>query len=405
MAEGVWPGALRELRRRHALSQEAMAERLDVDRTTISRWEAGRNRPQPALIARICDTFAVSPAQLGFVQSDPMKRRDFARGLVGAGVLAALGPLDRLSAPSIFAVDEAAELGDVHPVEHLRRIREVLVDSDNLLGPQPVIPTVVRHIGVIQRLRERHGGSDGQALLHMRARYAEFAGWLYQDAGDPATAQHWLDRALEWSHAVGDAEMATYVLARKSQLAGDTADGFSAVDLAEAAWNLAPDRRLQALARTYAAHGHALAGSRDRCLRALDEATELISRANDGPARWAPWLDAAYIDVQRARCLTIVGDPRQAAGLFQGAIRRLPPSYRRDRGVYLGREALAHAGNGEPEQAAAVGVRALAIAEETRSGRILAELVHLEDVLGESAISPAAAEFRERLHQIVESPA
>jgi tetratricopeptide (TPR) repeat protein len=195
--------------------------------------------------------------------------------------------------------------------------------------------------------------------------------------------------------------MATYVLARKSQLAGDTADGFAAVDLAEAAWNLAPDRRMQALARTYAAHGHALTGRQADCLTALDEANVLISRPNDSPGQWAPWLDAAYIDVQQARCLTILGDPLQAAGLFQAAIRRLPPSYRRDRGVYLGREALAHAGNGEPEQAAEVGVRALAIAEETRSGRILSELLRLDDALGRWD-TPATTEFRDRLQQVVE---
>jgi transcriptional regulator with XRE-family HTH domain len=89
-----WAWALRELRVRHSLSQEDIAEKLNVDRTTISRWEAGRNHPQPSQVRRICDTFAISPAQLGLVESDPMKRRDFARGLLGVGVLATLGGID-----------------------------------------------------------------------------------------------------------------------------------------------------------------------------------------------------------------------------------------------------------------------------------------------------------------------
>jgi tetratricopeptide (TPR) repeat protein len=322
-----------------------------------------------------------------------MKRRDFARGLVGAGMMAALGPLDRLYP------DASVDLGDIHPIEHLTRVRAVLVDSDNLLGPRPVIPTVVHHIGLIQQLREGHSGSDGRALLHMKARYAEFAGWLYQDAGDPRAAQHWLDRALEWSHAVGDAEMATYVLARKSQLAGDLEEGFAAVDLAEAAWNLAPGSRLRALARTYAAHGHALAGHPAECMRSLEDAHDLVVDESGAPPAWAPWLDAAYIDVQRARCLTILGDPSLAADLFQAAIRQLPPTYRRDRGVYLAREALAHAGRRDPEQAAAVGARALAIARETQSGRIRAELNQLGAALGRWREVPAATEFRERMHE------
>jgi DNA-binding XRE family transcriptional regulator/tetratricopeptide (TPR) repeat protein len=403
----AWAWALRDLRLRHALSQEGMAEQVEVDRVTVARWERGRNRPQPSQIRRICDTFAVSAEQLRLVPSDPMKRRDFTRGLVGAGMMVALAPFDRAGSAASGGplVGDMAELEDVHPIEHLSRVRAVLVDSDNLLGPRPVIPTVVRYIGLIQRLRERHGGTDGQALLHMKARYAEFAGWLYQDAGDLAAAQHWLDRALDWSHGVGDHEMATYILSRKSQLAGDMEEGFAAVDLAAAAWNLAPDRHLKALSRTYAAHGHALARRPMESLHALDEARSLVLDAGTfPPGGWAPWLDVAYIDVQRARCLTILGDPLQAASLFQDAIRQLPPSFRRDRGVYLGREALAHASSREPEEAAAVGVRALAIALETQSGRIVAELERLDEALEGWKSVPAVGAFRDQMGQLRRQP-
>ncbi len=128
--------------------------------------------------------------------------------------------------------------------------------------------------------------------------------------------------------------MATYILARKNQLAGDLADEVAAMDLSEAAWNLAPDPRMQALARTYAAHGLALAGQRLDCLRALDDARTVAANAEgDASTGWARWLDAAYIEVQRARCLTILGEAGRAVGLFQAAIDDLPASYRRDRGV------------------------------------------------------------------------
>jgi len=42
-----WPQALKDYRRRHALTQAALAEILNVDATTVSRWE--RDRDQPAL--------------------------------------------------------------------------------------------------------------------------------------------------------------------------------------------------------------------------------------------------------------------------------------------------------------------------------------------------------------------
>jgi transcriptional regulator with XRE-family HTH domain len=40
-----WPHALKEYRRRHGLTQAAFAERLNVDNTTVSRWERGRDQP------------------------------------------------------------------------------------------------------------------------------------------------------------------------------------------------------------------------------------------------------------------------------------------------------------------------------------------------------------------------
>jgi DNA-binding transcriptional regulator YiaG len=41
----VSPQALRELRKRLMLTQEALAERVDVNRVTIARWESGERVP------------------------------------------------------------------------------------------------------------------------------------------------------------------------------------------------------------------------------------------------------------------------------------------------------------------------------------------------------------------------
>ncbi len=297
----------------------------------------------------------------------------------------------------------AGNAGGITPVEHLRDIRRVFVDSDNLLGPAHIIPAIQGYIRLIQRLRMGREGADRRALLRLQAEFAEFAGWLYQDSGDFPHAQYWLDRALEWAHAVEDREMAVYVMARKSQLAGDMHDHVSAVDLADAAAAMAvPGSRLQATARTYEAHGHALGGAKAACLQALDEARGLADKLKDGQgSSWASWLDGAYVDVQRARCLSILGNHEHAVAVFKQAIHDLPPRYRRDRGVYLAREARAHAGAHDLEQAAAAGLQALAIAEETGSGRIIHELARLDSDLARWAKVPTVAEFRESLTSFI----
>jgi tetratricopeptide (TPR) repeat protein len=384
---------------------------LGVDVSLVYRWEVGekgkpRVRPGPryrALLGQVCEREVMT--------LPPIPRRDFLRKLTALFgpplLLPAVPDLDALLGVLPWkALPQGAALvapDDVHPVEHLRQLRALLVESDNLFGPAAVIPAVEAHIQTIQHLREGRGGADDRALLQMRAQFAEFAGWLHQDAGQWQTAQYWLDRALEWSHAVTDVPMTTYILARKSQLAGDMGDSASAVDLAGAAAIMAPPHsRLRAVAPTYAAHGYALAGEAADSLRALDDARAVVEHLDEAPpSQWAPWLDHAYIDVQRGRCLAILGDHGQAVGVFQQAIRDLPAAYRRDRGVYLGREALAHAGNREPEQAAVVGMRALAIAQQTQSGRIVKELASLDRQLARWARVRAVAELREALAAVI----
>jgi tetratricopeptide (TPR) repeat protein len=123
---------------------------------------------------------------------------------------------------------------------------------------------------------------------------------------------------------------------------------------------------------------------------------------DDNPeSPWATWLDSAYIDVQRGRCLSALGDHAKAVTVFQQAIRDLPPSFRRDRGVYLAREALAQAGAREPEQAAGVGMQAIAIAHDTQSGRVVDELARLGTGLAPWTTLPAVADFQDALTSVL----
>ena len=327
-------------------------------------------------------------------------RRTFLSGGLSAAALAAVAAAN--PGPSVARLRTAA-VADMNPIETLQQLRRALIDADNLLGPGGVLPAVHGQIQVIRQLRDGRRGADRQALLIMQAQYAEFAGWLHQDARDFQAAGFWLDRALEWSHAAADREMATYIMARKSQLAGDMHDGTSAIDLASAAGSMArKGSRLKATAATYGAHGYALSGQRSACLRAIDGAREMAGRVDNNPGSpWATWLDDADIDVQRGRCLSVLGDHAKAATVFQQAIRDLPPAFRRDRGVYLAREARALAGAREPDQAAATGMQAVGIARDTRSGRVIDELARVGADLAPWAGLPAVADFQDALTSVL----
>lgn len=109
-----------------------------------------------------------------------------------------------------------------------------------------------------------------------------------------------------------------------------------------------------AVAWTYATHGHALRRDSVNCERSYAMAQDLLEQLEtDSACPWALFLDRSYIEVQRARSLTLLGDYGAAVKSFQVAISTLPRGYRRDRGVYLAREGVAHAGNGDAKQACA----------------------------------------------------
>jgi tetratricopeptide (TPR) repeat protein len=431
---GMVSDRLRAAREDLRLDHEAFASYLTgalgypVEAYCLERWERGLVVP-PAEVCLAADhaaqgavpapPAAAEPAGLCLDDGDEIvlpcraldgriiwvsiPRRAFLSGGLGAAALAAISTATGTGLPAAAAARlRAAASSQVNPVETLRDLRRALIDADNLLGPGGVLPAVHAQIQVIRQLRGDSGGTDRQALLVMQAQYAEFAGWLHQDARDFQAAGFWLDRALDWSHAAADREMATYVMARKSQLAGDMHDATGAIDLADAAAGMARKRsRLRATAATYGAHGYALAGQRADSLRAIDSAREIAGQLDGSPSLWATWLDGAYIDVQRGRCLSALGDHAQAATVFQRAIRDLPPSFRRDRGVYLAREALAHAGAREPEQAADAGMQALAIAEATQSGRVIDELAWVGTGLEPWAALPAVADFQDALTSVL----
>lgn len=205
---------------------------------------------------------------------------------------ALLGALGTAAASTAFA-DPAAvaaspsmrpSLSGANPIEHLEATHGVLVDSDKLFGPYQSIPIVERQIAAMKFLRQDLRGEDRRRLLQLHARYAELAGWLHQDTRNFRSAQHWMREALEISHLTNDPQLTTFILARRSQLAGDMHDPLDALDVAEAAEQHAePGSRLAAVAATYGAHAHALRGAPDACMRAYEHAHDLRQSMDPDP--------------------------------------------------------------------------------------------------------------------------
>ena len=62
---------LRRLRIENGLSQQQLADRLHVERPSVSNWEGGRRLPDAAMISRLAETLGVDTAFLLSVAEEP----------------------------------------------------------------------------------------------------------------------------------------------------------------------------------------------------------------------------------------------------------------------------------------------------------------------------------------------
>jgi tetratricopeptide (TPR) repeat protein len=389
---------LRQHRARLTLSQEEVAEELaklawveneikvGVNADMVGKWERGEKRPSKLYRDLLCRLYKTSPEELGF---RPMNRREFlwSAATVGAATLALPGPILRRVDPEAPAL--------------LRSLLGDYTRADNLLGPGHLLSLMSLHLDFIAELTAAASGDLRSELFKVRAWYAEFAGWLYQDAGNQRAADYWSDRALEWATTADDHLLTSYVLMRNSNQASGVGDAARTLDLAEAALHK-PDRltpRARALALRQTAHGHALAGDAAKCARALEAAAEEAARREDHGDEerlLTGYCTPTYVEMEAADCWMTLGQPDKAIAIFEHGLAAWPPEYQRDRGVHLARLAVAHAANRDPEQACAVAREALTIAANTGSGRAITELRRAAGRLSRCDL-PAVEELRESL--------
>jgi transcriptional regulator with XRE-family HTH domain len=406
---------LREHRLRHKLTLEEVAEaltalawerfavRVGVNAGMVGKWERGEKRPSRFYQRLFVLLYGVPAEQLGFRPATPSDQ-------TAEDVLVELGAGEGLSRP--FRPYAAAR-GRANAVSVPRRVDPEAVGRlgtilteyakiDNLLGPAHLLELTSLHLDFISELLTVASGEGRGELLTVGARYAEFAGWLHQDAGDPQEAAYWSDRAMGWAQAADNDLMVCYVLMRKSNQASSQGDAPRTLGLARAALRgqdrLSP--RARALALRQEARGHALSRDATGCARALDAAREQAAVPEDQGEEdriLTGYCTPAFIEMEAADCAMLLGQPDQAVITFQHGLATLPAEYQRDRAVNLARLAVAYAASREPELACAVAQEAAAIVHSTWSARAVAELRRLPTLLSRWPDSAPVAELEATL--------
>jgi hypothetical protein len=266
-----------------------------------------------------------------------------------------------------------------------------------MFGPREVLESVRHELGLIARHRKIARGELRIDLMRIESRWAEFASWLANDAGDWRGRDFWADRALGLAREATYPDMVAWILLWRSRWATEERDARHAIAFARAAADTADtSHRIRALCALKEAHGHALAGDVLACQRALADAGDLLDRdidddPSDGLGRRN--VSRPYVLADEARCWLWLR-PRTAIVLFEDAARIWPTDCASHRGVHQARLALAYAAAGEPDRAAAEGTEALQLARTTKSHLNVRELRRLDRILAADD-PPAVADFRE----------
>ncbi|MFD8048956.1 helix-turn-helix domain-containing protein [Streptomyces chartreusis] len=411
---------LRRLRIAAGLTLAQLASSVHYSKGQLSKIETGQKRPSPEL-ARLCDATldadgvlaslvptrppraaTARPSKRDHVASEttgaepfmdatppgspapPSRRQVIA---VGAAAILPLGPGDDMTPPASISAGQSVSGTEAHGEPLVDAYRTLLAQYRRLgqvSPPAAVLPVVAEQTRALRALAERTGSRAGRELLALAARFAEFTGWLSQEADDEDAALHWTAHAVDLAAASGDRDLASYALVRRALITYYRGEADDTIALAEGARSDRLPPRVRGLAAQREAQGHALAGDYDACMRGLDRARSLLAR-DPGPSSGAPVLGTTHVNdpvsMITGWCLVDLGRPRAAAEILDRECARLPVDAWRTQVRYGIRRALAHARAGEIDHACELTEQLLPLATTVSSATIATDLRRLSRTL------------------------
>jgi transcriptional regulator with XRE-family HTH domain len=155
------------------LTQESLAERLRVERSTVARWEQGTSTPRPWYRRRLAEALDLTPDELARM----------------------LCPLPESRAPAI-------DPGLASVPADARR----LVELDTRYGGDDLLPLAVRATRAAdERLTVGHRSAGDDVGLHSAvAEFAQVAAWIAFDADEQRLSRRFTHEALVHSRLAGD---------------------------------------------------------------------------------------------------------------------------------------------------------------------------------------------------------
>ncbi|MFC0430965.1 helix-turn-helix transcriptional regulator [Kutzneria buriramensis] len=391
-----------ERRRALGLSQQDIADALEVERSTVGRWEGGKNSPALHLRPRLAKLLKITQSELAIMlarctsnqpaaqrpdlaENDDMAlyRRDLLRVFSLAAALLALPAHD------------LADLDDADDLDGYALLNSRLWQTFTLTSAKATMRAVVEEqLRVLTaQLSQSRGPSAHQRLCALAGDLFQLAGEIHFDASDYTTAAHCYALAAEASKAASAYDQWACALTRHAFISVYERNFANAEPMLDAAAGLARrgDSQLSTRywvaavqAETFAGQGNLAA-----CQRALDRAEGVL--ALHGPVHNGGWLrfDGSRLAEERGTCFATLGRLDLAESALTDALQQnLSP--RRRAGV-LSDLAVIGARRRDPDQVLIHAAPVLQQARTTKSGVVSSKLrglqPHLTPMLANTKIA------------------
>jgi transcriptional regulator with XRE-family HTH domain len=345
---------LTQRRRMLGLSQQQLAERVGVDRSTVVRWERGESAPHPWHRPRMARVLKITAEELDDLLLD-RSPEDSPHAERVEHALAHPAGIDLVSVA--FLREQVGKLGAAYDTAPSAAL---LADAGQCLS----------QIGFF-----RQNAASSQVRRELTLAEAEAAtlmGKLVWDASgrrDQRTPLAFLDQAVIAAGQVGDKTAQGHALLRKSYLAlYGSRDPGNGRRLASAAAETArqASNAVTGLALLHAAEGCAMRGERRSCGRCLAQAEALLNQVAEIDTA-AGLFTLVHYRRLAGSCYLYLRDAGRAQQLLESAARDLA-SGTKSQAIILGNLALACIRQRNLDEAVAHLDRAITVIEQTWGG-------------------------------------
>lgn len=371
-------------------TQESLAEKLGVDRTTVVRWERADSTPQPWVRLGLAEALRVSPDELSELLTDV--------------AVARVQHSERLS----VALKKPRTV-DLAAVAHLQQDVARLIDSYDASPSIAILPDASRLHSEVSLLRSHAAGEAvRRALRNLEATASIFMGQLVWDASHRRNAQAALafyDQAAYAAKQNRDIKAEAQVRLRRAFVALYSEDnpknGLAQATHAAQMASRCDNHALSALAMMHVGEANAMMGERTACERALGQAESHLGRIDEvDPA--AKFISAGQLSRLAGSCYLFLGEPKQAQSLLE-AIPSDIQERRKSHAIVLGNLALAHLRQRDLDGATETLHRMIDAVEQTRGGGAVNVLFKASRELQPWRDRPAVQEIMDRTLALMSS--